>query len=444
VNKKLAVLLVAGAFVALVGAGLTRADSSAKTAKTATTPTVPQVSVKYAYYPCCADSSLPLVAIQQGFFKDVGITINPQHGGQYTDASQTTPAMQRGTYDISAQYVPAYLDTLPTFGLKLPATMLYDIYLGDMILKAPDNKAKTALDFMKQGMSYKQAAAKAMAQMKGATLYTDPFSSAQPPFYNLFLSYAGLTTKDLHMTFLADTKTLALSQVRGRVEYAFPLAAPIVVILLHNGWQPMISSQQILQYDPHGTQAKQLAQIIGGMGLQTQVALSTNNHDTLLRFISAIYRTIAYTENPKTAPTADKIVADVINATQGTKLTPGQVGEIYKSIDPLFSWENQGSTFWNPKSPYYAPASFKGQINALVANGTMPKGDYSTKLAQFLAAKSIYYEMKADEASAKSLIAKASAKSLTGTAAADLAKAKQYFGWYDFLDAKQFAQAALA
>ena len=42
-----------------------------------------------------------------------------------------------------------------------------------MILKAPDNPAKTADDYVKEGMSYHAAAAKAMAEMKGATLAMD-------------------------------------------------------------------------------------------------------------------------------------------------------------------------------------------------------------------------------------------------------------------------------
>jgi hypothetical protein len=440
-TRIVAILVTVGVAVcSLLLAGAAAAFSPATRAAKAASggPTIPSSTVKFGFYPCCEDTSLPVVGMDEGFFKDVGINISPSNGGQFSDASQETPAMEHGTYDIATNYIPSYLTSLNTFGEKLPPTMLYDIYLGDEILKSPTLKnVKTTTQFMAEGMSFAKAAKKADAEMKGASLYTDPFLSAQPPFYNLFLSYDHMTTKDLHMVFLQDTKILAATDTPGRVDYAYPSSASAVVTLLRNGWQPMIGSAMIIKNDPTSAQGKETLAITGSSGLMTQ---SNMNHDTLLRFISVVYRSIAYVESPKTQQKGDQDIANLVNATQGEKLTWKDVASVYQSIDPLFGWKQQASEVWNPKSGFYAPAELQGQVSALIANGTMKKGGYS--LTQFYKAKPIYYEMLADSKKAKSLIAKAGAKKLSSNAAKELAKAKQFYSWYDFLDAMNYAQAA--
>lgn len=443
-SKRLKVGLFVGitalSMTVLTQAGVTQVFT--KNARAAA-PTVPSSTVKFAFYPCCADTSLPLVAIRKGFFRDVGIAIAPSDGDHYSDPTQTTPAMQRRKYDISSNYIPAYLNALPTFGKTLPASMIYDIYLGDMILQAPDDKTPTTLDYMKKGLSFSAAAAKAVAKLKGQTIYTDPFGTVQPPYFGLFLSYAHLDAKkDVKYTFLSDSKILSLSAIAGRIKYAFPYNAPVLVLMLQNGWKPIIGNQMILQFDGKSTQGRALAKISGGTGLQTQLSLQETSHDTLLRFISAVYRAIAFVQNPRTAVEGNKIVADVINATQGTKLSPANVGAIYKIIDPLFPWKDQGKTLWNPASPYFAPASLRAQLQSLIDNGTIKKGNYG--LDKFLSARPIYQEMRGQETRARALIAKGTGKSLSSDRKALLAKAKQYFGWYDFLDAERFAKAAVA
>jgi hypothetical protein len=436
----IAFAVVAAAILAWTAFGEGADATAARPAAQA--PTVPAATVKFAFYPCCADTSLPLVAIRKGFFSDVGITISPSDGGHYSDPTQTTPAMQRRQYDISSQYIPAYLTALPTFGQTLPASMIYDIYLGDMILQAPEIRTPTTLDYVKRGMPFRAAAAKAVAKLKGQTIYTDPFGAVQPPYFGLFLSYAHLNEKkDVKYTFLSDAKILSLSAIKGRIKYAFPYNAPVLVLMIQNGWRPIIGNQMILQYDAKSSQGKALAKISGGTGLQTQLELQTKHHDTLLRFISAIYRTIAFVSNPRTAAEGDKIVADVINATQGTKLSAKNVDSIYKVIDPLFPWEQQAKTLWNPNSPYYAPSSLRAQLQSLIANGTIKKGNYH--LDRFLSAKRIFAEMRASQVKADGLFKKAQSQTLSAEAAATLAKAKQYYKWYDFLDAVRFAQAAL-
>lgn len=414
------------------------AKTHAKAARTAT-PTIPAATVGFGYYPCCADTAVPVVGIQQGFFKDVGITVTPQNGYQWTQASQFLPSMQRGQFQTATAFSTTWLSSLNTFGMNLPPVVLYDIYLGRVIIVSPSSGIKTTADYMKQGMSFIAAAKKAVAGIKGKTVITDPFSGAQPPYYDVLLSYGGMTAKDINFTFLTDDKTLALSATPGRVDIAVPLNAPVLVEMLRSGYKPLIDMASILKYDPKSSQAAELLKETGNQTVMMQRSFLEGSHDTALRFVSAVFRSIAYLTNPKTGPIGDKIVADAINAAQGLKLLPADIATVYQSVDPLFTWEQQPSTLWNPASPYYAPKGLATAVQALIDNKSLPAGTYD--LNRFLAAKGVYQQLAALQRKADKLFKQAA--KVKGAKASLVAQAHKYYGWYDFLDAVRFLDAAL-
>jgi ABC-type nitrate/sulfonate/bicarbonate transport system substrate-binding protein len=437
-------LLLAGSLAALfvvVGIAMAGVTRSGLNNGAALGPGIPSATVKFAYYPCCADTSLPVVGMRKGFFKDVGITISPTDGYQWSQAAQFLPSMQRGQFDVATAFSTTWLQTLNTFGLNLPPVALYDVYLGRDILLAPDSPLKSTAEYMKQGLSFKAAAKKAVAAIKGKTIFTDPFAGTQPPYYDILLSYGGLTAKDIKFTFLSDDKILAASATPGRVELAFPLGAPVLVAMIRSGYRELINMGEILKYDPTSSQAVELMKETGNQTVMTQRKFLTQHHDTLLRFVSVVFRSAAYVTNPKTALVGDKIVADTINAAQGLKLIPADVATIYKTVDPLFTWEQQASTVWNPKSPFYAPRGYATAVQALIANKTLAAGNYRAKLKQFLAAADVYKELvslqkQADKLFKQTAGVKGSNKSL-------VVAARKYYSWYDFLDAVRFLKAAL-
>src|SRR5579884_1073764 len=281
-------LIVVALIVAACGWWST--GSAAQQASVVRAPTIPTTTVRFSYTPCCADLGLPAVAIQKGFFKDVGITLSPSRGYQYPNGDNIVASMSRGDYDITTFPTIGYISTLNTFGKNLPTTSAYSIYIGYTILKSPDNKAKTTLDFMKQGMSFAQAAKKAIQQIKGQDVYTPPVGTSQPPYPNVMLSYDGLTINDLKLHFLDDTKTAELAATPGRVKWAIPYQAPIVVELIRSGWKPLINVAEILQYDPHSSQAHKLSQLVGDAATVTQRSFLNSHRDAVIRFISAIFR----------------------------------------------------------------------------------------------------------------------------------------------------------
>jgi ABC-type nitrate/sulfonate/bicarbonate transport system substrate-binding protein len=429
----LSVVVAALGVLGLVGGSA--ASSGAKMAA----PTIPAATVKFAYYPCCADSSLPVVGIQKGFFKDVGITVSPSNGYQWSQASQFVPAMQRGDFDIATGFSTAWLNTLNTFGMNILPVMNYDVYLGRVILVAPNSPLKSTADYMKQGMSFKAAAKKAVAAIKGHNIYTDPFAGSQPPYYDILLSYGGLTSKDISFTYLSDDKILAASATPGRIELAVPLAAPVLVEMLRGGWRELIDMGSILKYDPKSSQATSLMQETGNQTVAVQKTFLQSNRDTVLRFVSAVFRSAAYVTNPKTAAAGDKIIADTINAAQGLQLIPADIAKVYSAVDPLFTWEQQKATVWNPKSPFYAPTGYQTAINALIANQSLPNQKYD--LTAFLQSKPIYAQLAALQKQANAMFPKAA--KLKGSKKALVTKAHAFYNWYDFLDAVNYLKAAL-
>jgi hypothetical protein len=441
---KLRVLVAGLLAVTLVAAGGASAHVGifGGAAGTAAGPGIPTDTVRFAYYPCCADSSLPVVGIRKGFFKAVGITITPDNGFQWSQNTQFVPAMQRGDFDMATGFSTAWLTTLNTFGMNLPPVMNYDVYLGRVILLAPKSKLKTTAEYMKQGMTFKAAAKKAVAAIKGKTIYTDPFAGAQPPYYDVLLSYGNLTSKSINFTYLSDDKILALSATPGSMELAFPLGAPILVAMIRGGWRPLIDMASILQYDGKSSQATELMKETGNQTVAVQRSYFEQHHDTVLRFVSVVYRTIAYLSNPKTAADGDKILSDTINAARGLKLLPQDIATIYKTVDPLFGWKDQAKTVWNPKSPFYAPAGYASALQALIDNKSLPAGTYDLK--KFLASKDVYQQMAGHQRQADRMFKQAKTSKNAKKHKSLVVAARKYYNWYDFLDAVRYLNAALA
>jgi ABC-type nitrate/sulfonate/bicarbonate transport system substrate-binding protein len=438
---KLKYLLVGFAAATLVAAGSASAQVTKAGRSTAAQagPRIPSDTVRFAYYPCCADSSLPVVGVRKGFFKDVGISITPANGFQWSQSSQFVPAMQRGDFDIATGFSTAWLTTLSSFGMNLPPVMNYDVYLGRVILLAPKSPLKTTSDYMKSGLKFRQAAAKAVAAIKGHTIYTDPFAGAQPPYYDILLSYGKISSKDIKFQYLADDKILALSATPGQIELAFPLSAPVLVAMIRGGWRPLIDMGSILDYDGSSSQATELMKETGNQCVAVQRSFLEKHHDTVLRFVSVMYRSIAYLSNPKTKAAGDKILADTINAAQGLKLVPADIDTIYKTVDPLFGWADQANKVWNPKSPFYAPKGYESALQSLIDNKSLPAGNYD--LQKFLASKSIYRQMVGQQHKAQKLFKKAAKSKHANKKLVEAAK--KYYGWYDFLDAVRYLEAAL-
>jgi hypothetical protein len=133
------------------------------------------------------------------------------------------------------------------------------------------------------------------------------------------------------------------------------------------------------------------------------------------------------------------MVADSVNATQGTKLGAEQIAGVYQVVDPLFPWDQQGPQLWdNEGAPFFVHRALKAQIQSLVDNSTLPDQQYD--IDNFLVAEKLYREMKDLQQQADNLFVQAS--SLTGDQPL-VDQAHKYYAWHDYLDAVRFLKAAL-
>jgi ABC-type nitrate/sulfonate/bicarbonate transport system substrate-binding protein len=445
-RRKLSLRLLSGIVVILLAtiAAACGEDEPAQTeASTAAGTDVPQSTVRFGFYPCCADHALFHVAIQKGFFEDVGITLDPPEGHQYTLFDQITPSMQRGDFDVAATFIQGYLQTLATFGQDIPPILFHDIYVGYAILKSPDSTAKTAQDFMDEGMSFPEAAAAAVEQLEGEPVYTPPHGQVQPPYPDVFMSYADMEyPKDLDLQFLEDTKIVELSAKPGRVEFAIPYAAPVLVQMIRNGYEPVINVNMIFENDQGSAQAERMTELVGSSGLMAQREWVEQERDTAIRFLSAVYRVLDFLEDPATREEGWKIEADIINATQGLDLIPEDIGVIFEEIDPLFPWKEQGPQLWEDEdAQFHVRSSLDTQIQALIEDGTLPQREYD--IDQFLVAEDLYNEMKSLQEEADQLLQEAEDADLSGEQADLVEQARQYYEWHDYLDAVRLLNSAL-
>ncbi|HEY7660987.1 MAG TPA: hypothetical protein VIC58_10355 [Actinomycetota bacterium] len=402
---------------------------------------IPESTVRFAYYPCCADQSLWAVTHEQGFFEDVGVTLDPEGGFLYPVFDQITPSMQRGDYDAAATFIQGYLQTLPTFGQDIPPVLFHDIYVGYAILVSPESSAQTTEEFMAQGMSFPEAAAAAVEQLQGAEVYTPPHGQVQPPYPQVFLNYADMVyPDDLNLQFLEDNRIVQLSAQPGRVEFAIPYAAPVLVQMLRNGYEPLINTVQVLENDVDSENGQLMTTLVGSSGIMAQRSWVEADHDTVLRFVSAMFRTLDYCLDPATQVECWTIESNQINATQGLDLIPEDIGVIFESIDPLFPWDQQGPELWDdPDAQFYVRDSLAVQIQSLIDNGTLPDEEYD--IDQFLVAEDIFFELRDLQEQADGLFAEA--EGLTGAAGDLVAQAQTQYDNHNYLDAVGFLQAAL-
>jgi ABC-type nitrate/sulfonate/bicarbonate transport system substrate-binding protein len=405
---------------------------------------IPRSTVRFAFYPCCADHAILSVPIEEGFFDDVGIDIRPQEGHQYTLFDQIVPSMQRNDHDVAGMFIQGYLQTLPSFGQDIPPIMFYDIYVGYAILMSPQNDARTAEEIMEQeGVSFPEAARMAIDQIGNDDVHTPPHGQVQPPYPDVFMSYADKSyPDDLNLQFLEDPRILTLSTTPGRMSWAIPYAAPVLVQMMREGWKPLINVNMLFEHDNESEQADRMRELVGSTGLIAQRSWVEENEDTALRFVSAIYRTLDFVSEEDTKEQGFSTIANLINATQGQDLIPEDIGTIFDEVDPLFRWEDQGAQLWEDESaPYHVRSSLTTQINALIENETLPDQEYD--LDRFLVAEQLYERMKSLQEEADGLFRDAEDADLDDEQQGLVEQARQHYEWYNFLDAARFLRAAL-
>ena len=456
-----------------------------------TAPEIRSAEVRMGIYPCCADLAYWQIPIELGWWEEWGITITPnQPTYHYFTASQEiVPWLERGDGDVAQGWVPGVFGTLETFGQSIPPIHFADIYVGYAILVAPDSEAKTALEFMDEGMSFADAATAAVNQLVGKEVHIPPHSTTQSQYSDAFFAYlpqwwedvvedipaldgegnplvllgrdgapvlddAGntqpirITTNDWRNyatpVYVDDPTIVQLSAQAGRIEFAMPYGAPTLVQMMRNGWDPLINFAMMYEHDALSQQTAIASSTVGGTGLLARREWVEENKDLAYRVVAMANRILAYLEDPATQETGWEIEANIINEKRGLTMEPADIGVIWDTIDPSFNWQDQ-EALWDLSLPSYHPETvFRTQIEALKARGVLSETyDTQAGLEEFLLAQEIYYDLRDMQERSDDLFARASGMDLSDSQQALIHEAEHLYENYNFYDALRFLEAAL-
>ena len=456
-----------------------------------TAPEIREAEVRMGIYPCCADLAYWQIPIELGWWEEWGITITPnQPTYHYFTASQEiVPWLERGDGDVAQGWVPGVFGTLETFGQSIPPIHFADIYVGYAILVAPDSEAKTALEFMDEGMSFSDAATAAVQQLVGKEVHIPPHSTTQSQYSDAFFAYLPqwwedvqedipaldgegnplvllnrdgtpaldddgnvqpirITTNDWRNystpVYVDDPTIVQLSAQAGRIEFAMPYGAPTLVQMMRNGWDPLINFAQMYEHDALSQQTAIASSTVGGTGLLARREWVEENPDLAYRVVAMANRILAYLEDPAVQEIGWEIEANIINEKRGLTMEPWEIGVIWDSIDPSFNWEDQ-EALWDLSLPSYHPETvFRTQIEALKARGVLSETyDTQAGLEEFLLAQEIYYDLKDMQDRSDDLFARASGMDLSDSQEALIHEAEHLYENYNFYDALRFLEAAL-
>ena len=454
-------------------------------------PEIRAAEVAMGIYPCCADLAYWQIPIELGWWDELNITITPNSPTYhyFTASQEIVPWLQRGDGDVAQAWVPGSFGTLETFGQTLPPIHFADIYVGYAILVDPASDAKTALEFMEEGMSFSEAATAAVQQLVGKEVHIPPHSTTQAQYSDAFFAYLPqwwedvqedipaldgegnplvllgrdgtpvldddgntqpirITTNDWRNystpVYVDDPTIVQLSAVAGRIEFAMPYGAPTLVQMMRNGWDPLINFAMMYEYDAASQQTAIASATVGGTGLLARREWVEENKDLTYRIISVANRIFAQLEDPDTQYELWEIEANLINEKRQLEMEPEDIGIIWETIDPSFNWEDQ-EALWDLSLPSYHPETvFRTQIEKLKAGGVL-SANYDTQagLEEFLLAQELYYDLKGMQERSDDLFARASGMDLSDSQQGLVDQAQVFYDRYNFYDSLRFLEAAL-
>ena len=454
-------------------------------------PEIREAEVAMGFNACCADTAFWNIPLELGWWDDLNITIVPSAPTyHFTSGSQAIAWLRSGEGNVALGWVPGLFGSLETSAQETPPILLADIYVGYAVLVAPDSPSKTVVELVNEGMDFPDAARAAVQQLVGADIYISPGSLEQAQYLDAFFAYLDdwweayqqdipaldeegnplvllgrdgeplldedgnvkpirITTNDwrnyANPQYVNDSAIVEYSAVPGRIEYAVPYSAPILVQMIRNGWDPLINFGMMIENDPFSQQTAIANSTVGGIGLLANRQWVNDNRDLAYRVLSAAYRTFEFLDNPETRHQGWEIEANLINQHRQLSLEPEEIGTIWEQIDPSFNWEEQ-EALWDLNLPSYHPEIvFATQIERLKVKGVLA-GDYETQagLQEFLLAQDLYYEMKEFETRSDALFESASGMNLSAGQADLVAQAQFHYDIYNFYDALRFLEAALS
>jgi ABC-type nitrate/sulfonate/bicarbonate transport system substrate-binding protein len=391
---------------------------------------IPSVNVTFGMRPY-ADNTFYVIAMKEGWYKDVGITIQPQPYGLKTTEDQWVSLLENGQVDMNSATCSILLPTYRTTD-QLKCIALTVTFFGSVMLANPKLHLKTVADYAKSGMSFTDALKAALTPLVGKTVYV-PAPVSEKEFDEEPFKLAGLPLPNYITSDDAASLVLAKS---GRLDFMHPGGAPIAEQLLEAGWTPVYDTGQLLKYGPGGLNSP-IEALVFNNGLAASATYVNAHTTTVLRFVSVMFRIFDALQKDSSLYAA---YTPYLNSVAGTSLDAAGVQRTVQNLDPFVPFDQQTKYFDDTSSPEYYANSMGALITALEASGTIPKGITSDEL---IWAAPIYRQLVQLKTQTDALFTQAQGKQLSSSNQTLLGQAHQYYGWFDFLDSYRFAKAAL-
>lgn len=394
---------------------------------------IPAATFKLGIEPY-GDHSILVIGIRKNFYKDVGLTIEPQPLGESVQGPNVVPRLATGMLDAVTWYAPL---KVAAAAQTLNITMLgfHDIYLGTYILAAPWTKAKKVTDFQAEGKSFAEAMNLAAKQMLGKRVALAD-DGAHRDFFGTVFNLGGIGMDQVELQALPDNEQVQLGNSQ-RLDFASPSGAAQTVQLMKQGWYSMVGTEQLLAGLPKGD--RRAVATIGNTGPACTLDFIDKNYETALRFVSVQYRIVdAIKSDPDGALS---IQAPYLQAAAGTNTSAKDLGTIMSTLDPLFTFEDQAKFWTDEKSIFYYKSVLQPQIDAAKAGGVIPAGTEITP-DDITVGAGIYRDMVALKTACDGMIPKAA--SVSGVKASMVKEATIQYKNRNYLDAYRMLKTALA
>ncbi|WP_454857916.1 ABC transporter substrate-binding protein [Rhizobium binxianense] len=382
---------------------------------------IPKATIKFGMRPY-ADNTFYYIGMKKGWFDEVGISFDPAPYGMKANDSNVTTLLLNGQLDIISEFCPLMLPTYKD-ATTLKCIGFTDNFLANAILANPALKLKSFKDYIAEGKSYEDALKAALAPMKGKVLTGAPQLSDRA-----FEEYLNKTSgAGFKLQVLDDSKALVLAK-SGQLDFLNPEGAPIVYTLRQAGWTSLVDIGDLIKYGPGGVDSP-LEPLIGIVGVGANGDYVNKNPNTVLRFMSVVWRIIAETGKD---PSLFDIQAPYLNSFAGTDLDGKGVEETIKILDPLTPFEQNAQYYDDPN----ATTNFKNVWGAVIkdfeAHKVIPAGKATPE--DVVWGGDIWHLMVDYKKKSDALLAKVDAANLAADKQEVVKKAKAFYDAYDFLD----------
>ena len=164
--------------------------------------------------------------------------------------------------------------------------------------------------------------------------------------------------------------------------------------------------------------------------------MGQQNPNTVLRYISAVWRTI---DAIKADPSLYDIQAPVLNSITGTSLTGKDLAGTVQLFHPYIPYADDTRFYTDQTSLLYYKPLYEQIIGAFADNGVVPK---DVTPDEFVWGGKLWQQLEDYRKKTDELLGRVNEASLSPEKKSIVAEARKFYGWHDYLDAYRLALAS--